>query len=139
MQLGPLPDYVAEDLWISRGLVPNRRVAEDGKKYTLEEYRDYYGYFAGCQKWNEAPPYLTLRVAEDGKDYTLLEFRAFYGHALGNRMWNEAPINRTTMAQPALTCGTTDHLDDKSFGRQILRVAQRWYDRHTLHDRSVGQ
>ena len=91
-----MPDCAAEDLWIGRGHAPNRRVAEDGKEYTLQEYKEYYGYFAGCQKWNEATPYRTRRVAEDGKDYTLLEFRAFYGPALGNRMWNEASTNRTS-------------------------------------------
>jgi hypothetical protein len=99
LQLPPCGDCVAEGIWIKKGHVPNRRVAEDGKEYTLEEYTLHYGYFSGCQKWNEAPDRTTAgirRVAEDGKEYTLLEFRAFYGPGVGGRKWNEA-TNRTTV------------------------------------------
>ena len=90
-----MPDCAAEDLWIGRGHAPNRRVAEDGKEYTLKEYKEYYGYFAGCQKWNEATPYRTRRVAEDGKKYTLEEYRDYYKYGTGTKKWREA-AERTT-------------------------------------------
>jgi hypothetical protein len=53
-------DIMAEELWVCKGNVPHRRVAEDGSTYTLREFRNFYPYATGTKKWREAAERTTV-------------------------------------------------------------------------------
>ena len=61
-----------------------RRIADDGRAYTFQEFLDHYGECTGTVKWNTASDDGHLageerRIANDGRAYTFHEFLDHYG------------------------------------------------------------
>jgi malate dehydrogenase len=81
-----------------RTKVEKRMDADEGVKYTEQEFLDYYGKKKGQKKWDaagSAAPASTGKVekrkdADDGKKYTEQEFVDHYGKKAGQKKWNAA-------------------------------------------------
>ena len=80
----------------------DKRLARDGKTYTLQEFIVYYGVEQGAHRWqcsgfysqfvlraNSTEPMIApeRRIANDGQTYTLGEFILHYGLEQGLQKW----------------------------------------------------
>jgi len=78
--------------WADAEPYVERRVAANGKAYTVHEFRSYYidalGEQGWLEKWMQGLP--EKRTANDGKRYTLMEFVEYYGNSEGWKKWEAA-------------------------------------------------